>query len=289
MKIKFWGTRGSIPVPSKRTIKYGGNTPCLQVYDDEGNFIIVDAGSGIRELGNNIIKNDGHKTIKILISHTHWDHIQGLPFFMPLYSPKYNVTIYSNHHDGMSFDDIIATQWSHKFFPVSKEELKAKIKVKNISSSKTYSFGKLKVDTTSAHHSPGTLSFKFRLGTKTIVYMTDNEIHYDGKNGKPDYSIIAAQNKELVEFCRNCDYLIHDSMYTLKDYNSKVGWGHSNNVSVAYFAMLAEVKNLVLFHYEPDYTDNQVDRLLSATKNIFIKEKSRIKCLASRELLKIEI
>src|SRR4030043_227805 len=132
MTIKFWGTRGSIPVPGNSTTKYGGNTPCIQVSNKSGEFIIIDAGTGIRELGKDIIKNNHNKNITIFISHTHWDHIQGLPFFHPLYNEEYNVIIHSNTHEGMTFDHIIEAQWHPVFFPVNNDIIKENIKFDNI-------------------------------------------------------------------------------------------------------------------------------------------------------------
>ena len=289
MVIKFWGTRGSVPVPGKNTIRYGGNTPCLQIISAKGETLIIDAGTGIRELGNYLLKSSGSNQLKLFISHTHWDHIQGLPFFGPFYFPDYLINIYSSIENGVSSDHIFDAQMNPFFFPVNKDVFKAKVKYHKISPGHQYHFNDLKVQTCKVHHSKGTLAFKFIENGKSAVYMTDNEIFYDTENNKPNFDSISDQNEDLINFCRNADYLIHDSMYSLKDYNSKIGWGHSNNISLAHFSMYAGIKNLVLFHYDPDYTDQVVDSLLENTKKFLTKNSSPIKCLASSENMKIKV
>ena len=288
MEIKFWGTRGSIPVPGQKTVKYGGNTPCIQVTDSDGKFVIIDAGTGIRELGKSIIKSDSVKQLDLLISHTHWDHIQGLPFFTPLYSNDYTVNIYSYPKKDIPADEIIQAQWHPVFFPVKKDVLKAQINLKNIVEKESRSFGNLKVETIAVHHSFGTLAFKISEGKSSLIYMTDNEIYFNEKSDTPDVDSVETKNRELIEFCHGVDYLIHDAMYSLKDYKLKKGWGHSNNLSLMHFSMLAEVKNLVLFHYEPEYSDEMIEKLLNETKKMFLERSSRINCIAAKELMEIK-
>lgn len=287
MVIKFWGIRGSIPVPGTETVKYGGNTPCVQIISDNGENFIIDAGTGIRALGKELCKNSGNDEIYLFLSHTHWDHIQGLPFFEPLFQKNTKMTVYMN--DVIVPEKIFEAQLHPSFFPIEKDVLASEINYKIINDGIKIRIGSIDISTIKVHHTSGTLSYKFTENGKIIVYMTDNEILCcDGVN-YPDKKIIEDNNKNLIEFCRGADYLIHDCMYNLKDFKQKKGWGHSNNVSVAYFSQLAKVKNLILFHYEPDYNDAAIDLLESETRNILEKENSGIRCSASKEGMIIKL
>lgn len=288
MVIKFWGTRGSIPVPGPSTIKYGGNTPCVEIkHDDE--FIIIDAGTGIRNLGKELVERNGYKDLSLLISHTHWDHIQGLPFFKPLYQPECRLNIYSDAKLGASIDQIFETQWDPNYFPVTADLFEEKLKYKKIESGDIFDVNGFNIHTIKTNHSKGTLAFKIIRNGKSIVYMTDNELSYEAERKSDDFDKLQSMNSGLIEFCKNADYLIHDSMYSLKDYKGKIGWGHSNNVSLAHFATLAKVKHLILFHYEPEYDDDKIDNLISDTRFVLQKINSNTKCIGSYDLLELEV
>lgn len=288
MILKFWGIRGSIPVPGEKTVKYGGNTPCVQLITNE-NIIILDAGTGIRELGLNLVKEDDHKNLCILITHNHWDHIQGIPFFLPFFRKDYSVCIYSNTIGGLEAESVVDALMNPNFFPVDKEIFKASLKYIHIIPGKQFSVGNTVIDSMTVNHSKGTVAFKISEEGKTVVYMTDNEIKYEMKSSKIDIDSISSMNSNLINFCKGCDYLIHDSMYTMKDFINKKNWGHSNNISAAYFSMIASVKNLLLFHFDPEYTDDEIDKIQDETIKIFKINNSKINCLASRERLVLEI
>ncbi len=290
MKIKFWGTRGSIPVPGLDTVKYGGNTPCVQVISDKNNIFVIDGGTGIRALGEELLQKypDG-TTVNILISHTHWDHIQGLLFFRPFYNKNFKINLFSNAMNGMTIEDIIKAQMHPSFFPVSPDVFDAEIKYHRIYPNEEYNFDDLTVKTINAHHSSGTLCFKVTNGRSSFAYMTDNEIYYNTTFEFPQKESILQNNEELIKFARSVDYLIHDTTYLLKDYKAHIGWGHSNNISALLFAQLSEVKNLLLFHYDPLYKDDEVDKMFEETDNYRSEVECNVNCEPSYEGLVITI
>ena len=287
MLLKFWGTRGSIPVPGKNTIKYGGNTPCVEFRSNNNKIIIFDAGSGIRELGIDLTKKSNpDKEIDIFISHYHWDHIQGIPFFLPLYEKDRKVIFHGLTANGNNIADVLSNQMNDNYFPIKIDEVNAAIDYKKIKFNRTYKIDNVTVKTFKTNHSTPTLAFKLSEGNKCFVYMTDNELKYDNQES---IESVKELNKDLIKFCRGCDYLIHDTMYDEKQLLGKRGWGHSSNILLAYFSIISEVKNLVLFHYNPDHKDEKINKLLKETKKIFQKEKLDIGCIAAKEGLEIKM
>ncbi len=271
MKITFWGTRGSIAKPGRGTIKYGGNTPAIEIVSDSGNKLYLDAGTGIHALGNKIIEENSPKEINLLITHSHWDHIQGLPFFKPLYSKNFKVNIFVSPNNSFNPEDIINRQFTSQFFPVDKDVLQAEIEIVKLKSSMEFTVNDFNVKTIAVHHSNNTLGFKIETGNKKFVYLTDNEIYYDGES--PELHSISERNKDLVDFAKGADLLVHDCMFDFNDYAPKIGWGHSNNLSAILFACAASVKKVLLFHYNPEYTDDRLDEICDATRK-FVKDKS---------------
>lgn len=289
MFIKFWGTRGSVPVPGKDTLKYGGNTPCVEIRTSDNKLLILDAGTGIRELGNNLIENSFDGPLDILLTHYHWDHIQGIPFFVPIYQKGREITFYGVPGRESEMKKLLSDQMELDYFPVKINEVPANIKFKHLEPNKSFHLDGFKIDTFRVYHPSLTLTYKVSENNKNIIYMTDNELDVKGENDKNISEKLKIKNKELIKFCDNCDYLIHDMMYDEKIIESKLGWGHSSNKAVAKFAILAGVKNLIFFHYNPEYTDEKIDQLLESTREELKKSGSQINCIASREGLTITL
>ncbi len=272
MKVKFWGVRGSLPVPGESTVKYGGNTTCLQIVSNNGEEIIVDAGTGIYKLGKKLIAAKYTDTIHLFLTHFHWDHIQGLPFFAPFFDSHFKIKIYYYEINGVGGRDVLDSQLNPKFFPITWSVFSAKVEFVKINDLDEISIDGIKIRKTLTHHSSGTVSYKFEENGKTLVFMTDNELYCKKEENHPTLESMCELNKDLVEFTKGAGALIHDTQYFENNFNEKLGWGHSNNAAVAYFAQAAKVKNLYLFHYDPDHSDNLIDLLYNDTKAILQKE-----------------
>ncbi len=246
MKVTFFGTRGSIAVPDKEMMKVGGNTSCVLLESDSGDHAILDSGTGIRGVGKYMAESsiEQFDNMYIVLSHTHWDHIQGLPFFGPAYDPRRNITIsiYGKDKSVSKLEDIFVTQMQQEFFPVPLDKMGANIRF-FAPDSPTYTGEKGIKVTFSAHNHPGgAYGYRFEDNGKVLVYCTDVE-HGDEIDLK------------VVELARDADLLIHDAQYTPEELKGKKGWGHSSWEQAIQVADMAGVKRLALFHHDPEHTD----------------------------------
>jgi phosphoribosyl 1,2-cyclic phosphodiesterase len=249
MKLTFYGVRGSVPTPGRSTMKYGGNTTSILLESDLQELLILDAGTGIRQLGLDI-QNSEHE-IYILLSHNHWDHIQGFPYFVPAYMPESQITIIPGLTD-LEEPDAILQQMKGSFFPISAEDLSAKIKIKPIKEN-CWHHNSYQIERRKMNHPGGGSAYKILVDDTSIVYATDNELF-------PPYPVATAF-EEWIAFAKQVDYLIHDGQYLPEDYPFKRGWGHSQIQHALDLALQAQVKNLVLVSHDPDRTDDQIDKL----------------------------
>jgi phosphoribosyl 1,2-cyclic phosphodiesterase len=289
MKLKFWGTRGSIPVTGNRFCKYGGNTPSIEINNDKDNVIIIDAGSGIRELGIELVKRNHQKKIYLFFSHFHTDHIVGLPFFAPFYRDDFEIEIFGKPYILNSTEKILDLIFNPPLFSITKDKIKAKCNFHDIDETFTLSISDIKIETEILNHPHPTLGFKILSQNKSVVYFTDNELIQKIHKSEEAEELLLKNHSNLISFCKGVDILIHDSSYFTEDYNIRVGWGHSSNITVAMFAHLAEVKNLYLFHYDPDYDDKKIDKLLEETRNYLKNIGSSVNCFASSDLMELNL
>lgn len=255
LSITFWGTRGSVPTPGSRTVRYGGNTPCLAIEDDGGHHVILDAGSGIRALGKRLTR-EAHAPLDlvVLLSHTHWDHIQGLPFFDPLYTAGNSIRILGSGSDGAPLASILRSQMAPAVFPVPLSAIGSALEVDEIRSPELTVPG-FNVRTVPMCHPGSSLGFAVQAasGGPCVSYLTDNELGAPGA---------AAIWPDLVRFLHQTDTLIHDAMYFESEASSRQGWGHSSAVQATMLALESGVRKLVLFHHDPDHDDPTIERLL---------------------------
>lgn len=291
-RIKFWGVRGSIPVPGPSTIGYGGNTTCVEVRTD-GEIIILDAGSGIRELGQALEKEFGAAPINLtlLLTHTHWDHIQGLPFFLPAYKAKNTIKVLGYEGARAGLATILAAQMEVPFFPISWKDLPGTMTIHELKKME-FSIGKVKVRARFVNH-PG-ICAGYRLFTPdgSIAFLPDNEpfeplklklAERDGIHPHTARAQAAVQRSRLVEFLKDSDILIIDTQYTDERYQEHIGWGHGSLSRVVSLALESRVKKLFLFHHDPSNDDAKIDEMLERARFLVVESGRKLEVEAARE------
>ena len=253
MELRFWGTRGSIPSPGPDTVKYGGNTSCLELILDDGTLVVFDAGTGIRGLGDRLIKNKQNGVIHLFLTHSHWDHIQGFPFFAPAYSGDTELKIFGCPPIYSKLREILTNQMESKYFPVSFEQLNAKISFQEICNGEHY-IGKAQFSFIRNNHPGVAYGFRIVEDGKSIVFITDNEL-------KPPHNAHTSW-QEFVDFCKNVDLLVHDAHYLQEEMNETAGYGHSSHDQVFNLGIEAHAKHLVFFHHRPERSDAELDPII---------------------------
>ncbi len=277
MKIKFWGCRGSIPVPDGRMIKYGGNTTCVEINLGK-NILIIDAGTGIRKLGEDLIKRKVYD-MDIFITHSHWDHIQGFPFFKPIYSKKSNINIFGSTNSYRQIKDILSKQMSYEFFPVRFSELKSKINFIELHEGST-EINDYVIKIIQTNHPINTFGIRIEKNNRAFVFITDNELRSDK---------IVTSWDEFVKFCKGATLLVHDAQFTAEEYKKSKGWGHSSFEQVVLLARDSKVENVGFFHHDPDRKDTQLDRIENKFKVLCREKGYNFKIFAIKEHGEIEI
>jgi phosphoribosyl 1,2-cyclic phosphodiesterase len=262
--VTFWGTRGSIPTPGPHTARYGGNTPCLSVAAGGDRLVVLDAGTGIRPLGMAVDGSAGGPlTLEILLTHSHWDHIQGLPFFKPLFRAGNRVRIFGTPQEKVPLQTILERQSHPAVFPIPLKALAADLSVTEVEPGSTFEVDGFRVETFQLRHPGTTLAYRLTPteGGASMAYVTDNEL---GPGGS--YSVPADWRAQLVKFLGGVELLVHDGMYSDDLLKARAGWGHSSPTEAVALAAECGAKRLVLFHHEPDHDDAAIDRLLSGAR-----------------------
>lgn len=275
----FWGTRGSFPSPGKDKSKYGGNTSCIEVRLPNHELIILDAGTGIRELGNSLLLREKKVRAYIFLSHYHWDHIQGLPFFAPAYNAGNMLTILGAEHPEFPLERIFSNQMESIHFPVRSSSLSAHISFKKLSLG-NYFIAETEVKTIRTNHPGINFSYSLTFDDCKLIYMTDNELLPQIARAK---SHIAYEREDFIRFIQGADMLIHDAQYSDNEYLEKKGWGHSTWRETAKLAVEGEVKHLILFHHDPNHSDGIIDSFVKECKEEFKKRKASTKCSGAIE------
>lgn len=272
MELKFWGVRGSIPTPGPETVIYGGNTTCLQVTTDEGDVIIFDAGTGIRLLGLQLLQQPPVKC-SIFLSHTHWDHIQGLPFFAPFFVEGSSISLYGplDPVNMKSLHEILAVQMEYSYFPVCETELKADIHYHTLHEFETVEINNTRITNILMNHPVLCYGYKLENNGKTFFFTGDHEPHPNiYSEDDADYAgyqrIIDAKQQSITDFIQGIDVLVADAQYTEAEYPTKIGWGHSTFDRVISLAQSADVGRCILTHYDPSRTDAELKEIIRGLK-----------------------
>jgi len=293
-RLKFWGVRGSVPSPGPETVHYGGNTSCVEVRAD-GELIILDAGTGIRGLGQQLQQEFGERPMRvtILISHTHWDHIQGFPFFAPAYDPRNQVRILAFEGPRKGLESTLSIQMESPYFPITMQEMPGNIEFVELKEM-DFMVGQVRVQAAFMNHPGICAGYRLTTSAGDIVYFPDNELRSRLRRNTPTRGPGATdfarkQDAKLEEFIRGADIVISDAQYDAAEYAKHAGWGHSCVDDVVDLGLSAGIKRLFLFHHDPDHTDAQIAQMLAGARKQVAEAKSAMTVEAAREGLEISI
>lgn len=296
MKLRFWGTRGSIPTPGRTTVRYGGNTPCVEVRLSDDSLVIFDSGTGIRGLGDSLTAAGESVTAHLAITHPHWDHIQGFPFFKPAFISGNELTIIGAQSRSVTLRQMISYLMDKAYFPIQLNELKATIRFHPIKE-ETIPVAGATLTSMYVNHPEFAMGYRLTAGGKTVVYISDNE-PFDREVARSmknvDRKIVdrfleskGDPNQRIFDFARGADVLIHDTTYTPEEYVSHVGWGHSHYLFSLKVAYEAGVKKLVLFHHDQTHDDTKIDEILQTCRKEIKTRRYAFECVAAAEGLEL--
>ncbi len=272
--VRCWGTRGSIPSPGPTTVRYGGNTTCFEVRHGRQR-LIFDAGTGVRPLGNDLVEK-GPNAIHIFLTHFHWDHIQGFPFFAPLYDPEDKIKVVGPKQRDIDVQNLFAGQMGPIYFPVPFSVVAAEMDFEHLNEG-TFEAGDVMLDVMRVRHPSFVLGYRIQVAGLTICFIPDNEM--DGKG----YEVGQGWEKRITDFVGDADLLIHDSMYTEEEYRSRAGWGHSTFEQSVRLAEEGGVKRLLLFHHDPMRSDDELDGIVSRLRDESLARGSALELEAAAE------
>jgi CheY-like chemotaxis protein/phosphoribosyl 1,2-cyclic phosphodiesterase len=277
--VAYWGVHGTLPTPGPAYVRYGGNTPCVSVEVGGEPLSIFDCGSGIRRLSDHLMTQGAGQrfTGRIFISHTHWDHINTIPFFAPLYVRGNQIEVFGPYQGDLTIERAISAQMESVYFPVTTREFGAHLSFRDLRE-ETLEFGPLRVETMLLSHPGYCLGYKLTARKRTVCYITDNELYLAAdRRHNPRYA------EQLAKFVQGADVLVTDTTYRDSEYTTKVDWGHSCVSEVAKLAARAEVKRLHLFHHDIDQTDVVIDLKLEEARTVLARLGSRVVCEAPAE------
>src|SRR6185436_16071277 len=280
--VRYWGVHGTLPAPGAAYTRYGGNTPCVSVEVSGEPLYIFDCGSGIKKLSDRVMAESGERfSGRVFISHTHWDHINTVPFFAPLYIRGNQIELFGPYQGDLTIERAISAQMESVYFPVTIREFGARLMFRDLRE-ESLEFGPVRIDTMLLRHPGYCLGYKLTCREHVICYITDNELYLPTD---PRHDARYVQN--LADFVRGADVLITDTTYRDHEYPSKVDWGHSCVSQVADLAVRSGVKRLHLFHHDPDQSDEDIDRKLDETRAHVTRLGGHVECDAPAEKSKL--
>lgn len=263
MEIRFWGTRGSIPAPGAATLEFGGNTSCVEVLLASGRRVVIDGGTGFRLLGKHLLDNNLPCQFHLLLTHGHWDHLLGIPFFTPIYLETTEIMVDGWPPAFQAMTRVFDSHMGDGFFPVAFDHLKARIDYLNRLANGPLSIDGVNIDAITLNHPQGGYGFRFREGRHSMVFITDNEL--GSRKG--------SRIQEFAEFAADCDLLIHDAQYLPDDFPERRGWGHSSYEEAVELAIQARAHNLLLTHHDPSRSDADVEKIIDLSRQLAVGRK----------------
>ncbi len=299
--VRFWGVRGSYPTPFSTHLRYGGNTTCLEIRAGD-HLVIIDGGGGIIPLGDTLIRQKAVEEMTLVFTHYHWDHISGMPFFVPAFVPRFRIHISGPGNSPDEVRQSIGQQMKAPFFPVETETWLAEIEYMDTRQDEI-TWGPITLQRFNVHHPGTTFGYRILFGGKSVVFVPDQELFFldqtiDQRLGAtdvdPDEKQLLERMKEeerwkLLRSLMDADVLIHDAQYTPEDYARKRGWGHSCYVDTVHCAIDARAGKLFLFHHDPGYTDDFLETLLAHSRRIIQERGSALECALAQEGLTIDL
>jgi len=292
VRVTFWGTRGSIPAPGPATIRYGGNTSCVEVRSDNGTLVICDSGTGIRELGLQLMATSKHVSGHLLFSHTHWDHIQGWPFFNPALAKGNEFALHAMSGAPQSLETALANQMEYTFFPITLDEMNAHISFEEVREG-TFAIDGVKITPHRLNHTTACLGYRIEADGKTVIYASDTEPHSLGKAGADANNrtpeLAHDRDRALAEFVGGADLLIMDAQYTDTEYAEKKGWGHSTTGYATDLAVLGGVARMALYHHDPTHGDDVVDHIVKNARKRAAAYRSDVEIFGAAEGLTVNL
>jgi phosphoribosyl 1,2-cyclic phosphodiesterase/CheY-like chemotaxis protein len=295
--VRFWGVRGSIPTPGLATVRYGGNTACVEVRAD-GELIVLDSGTGIRLLGDKLTREfrDEPLQVTLLISHSHWDHVQGFPFFQPAYNPQNKIRILGFEGTREGLAGVFSMQMESPYFPIGLGQLPGHIIFEELRTME-FSIGAVQVKAAFVNHPGVCVGYRLNTSKGSVAYLPDTEPFHRVRNqsngdGPPSAEALAfarGEDDKVARFIENIDILILDAQFDAAEYQEHIGWGHTSVDDAVELALRAKVKQLFLFHHDPDHDDEKIDRMLRHARELVSQHDAKLEVQAAREGLRVEL
>lgn len=302
--LRFWGVRGSYSAPFDTHLGVGGNTSCVEIRVDD-HIVLCDAGTGIIPFGNEVLRQAANrpavKDLLIILTHYHWDHICGLPFFVPAFIPNWNITFFGPGHSRRDIEEHVSAQMRAPYFPVGTETWLANVRYLDPPKEQKIDWGPISFSWRSVHHPGTTYGYRIKVRDKNVLYISDNECLFLDKSIRQKYGEFSAEEQALltemqkeeyeseIRLIEGADVLIHDAQYSLEDYRKKRGWGHSCYIDTVNTAIDAGVKQLYLYHHDPNYDDRVIAKIYEHCLAIIKERNSPLECHIAREGMIVDL
>lgn len=298
--LRFWGVRGSYAAPFASHLQVGGNTSCVEVRQGD-HILICDAGTGIIPFGNQLLQQDDVRELMIILTHYHWDHVCGLPFFVPAFIPEWKIRFFGPGDDDSEVKKHVSAQMRAPYFPVGTESWLADVGYLSPNNNNEISYGPISIQYSNVHHPGTTYGYRMNINNKTVIYISDNECKFIEKSVTQRKSelneeeqtiyddMVREEHASELDLIKDADILIHDAQYTPEDYKKKKGWGHSCYIDTINMAIDAGVRELYLYHHDPNYDDEAINTIHRESEKIIKERKADMQCHIAREGMRIDL